>query len=47
MRVMRKKWDIGLIAVLLLLSLIPEGIFMATGRQMNTGSTYAVVQPSP
>lgn len=44
MRVMRKKWDIGLIAVLLLLSLIPEGIFMATGRQMNTDSTYAVVQ---
>ena len=40
---MIKKWDIILIVTLLLLSFLPEGIFLATGSgEKNT--TYAVVQ---
>ena len=41
---MIKKWDIILIVTLLLLSFLPEGIFLATGSGTEKNTTYAVVQ---
>ena len=38
------KWDILLVAVLLVLSLIPEGIFYMTGNDAAVHDTYAVIQ---
>lgn len=38
------KWDILLVAVLLVLSLIPEGIFYMTGNDAAVDRTYAVIQ---
>lgn len=40
---MIKKWDIILIAALLVLSLIPAGLFWLSDAE-SSGSTYAVVQ---
>lgn len=39
-----KKWDILLIATLLILSFIPEGIFYLTGNDASVSRTYAVIQ---
>jgi len=41
--IMLKKWDIALIVLLLILSFIPEAVFMLSGEN-NTGRTYAVIQ---
>ncbi|MCH4167553.1 MAG: NusG domain II-containing protein [Megasphaera sp.] len=38
-----KKADIILIVSLLVLSLIPEGLFIATGQNRNTSTTNAVI----
>lgn len=41
---MIKKWDIALIAVLLALSFIPEGIFLLFGEDTHLDGTKAVIQ---
>lgn len=41
---MIKKWDIILIAVLLVLSCIPEAVFLVSGNKADKGETYAVIQ---
>lgn len=41
---MIKKWDIVLLAALLLLSLLPEGVFILSGSDSTLAGTKAVVQ---
>lgn len=41
---MIKKWDIVLVIVLMVLSLLPEGILMWSGADVQRGGTVAVVQ---
>ncbi len=41
---MIKKWDIVLLAALLLLSLLPEGVFILSGSDRTLAGTKAVVQ---
>ena len=38
------KWDIVLIAVLLILSLVPEALFYLKGNDASLSRTYAVIQ---
>lgn len=41
---MIKKWDVILIAVLLVLSFLPEAVFLLSGSREDRGGTYAVIQ---